>query len=89
MGSTPEVGSSRKQNGRFVQDGATERQALFPAAGEQARETGAALLDAGHPQDVIFAFGSPRLGDAVDAAEKIDVLFDARDRRREKIFCDM
>ena len=48
-------GLVQKQNGRLMQDRATEREALFPAPGKQARHGTALVLEAGHFQDVVAA----------------------------------
>ena len=50
-------GFVQEQNGRLMQDGAAQRQALLPAAGEQAGQAGAALFDARHAQHVVLALG--------------------------------
>src|SRR6266545_3489443 len=67
-------GLIEEQNGWLVQDGAAQRQALIPAAGEQARETAAPLLQAGHPEHVCFARLALVLRYTVYAAEELDVL---------------
>src|SRR5579863_7222029 len=68
-------GFVEKQDRRLVQNGASQSEPLLPAAGKQMRQSGAALFDAGHFQHVGFAFRTARSWNAVNAAEKVDVLF--------------
>src|SRR5580704_10401025 len=68
-------GFIQKQNGWFMENGAAERQALLPTAGEQAREAAATFFETGHAENIVFTFGAAIFGDAIDTAEEIDILF--------------
>src|SRR5437867_13368664 len=72
------AGLVEKHDGRIVEDGATERQALLPSAGEFARHGRAALLETGHLEDVISPLAAKVGGHTVDAAEELDVLLNGQ-----------
>ncbi len=76
IGSTPEVGSSRKRIRRLVQDGGAQSQPLPPAAGQLAREALLSSHQSRHLERPRLACGLPLLGDAVDAAVEVQVLLD-------------
>src|SRR5215469_4608584 len=65
-----------KEYGRVVKNGAAEGQPLLPSTGKSAGESAASLGDSGHAEHVVFSFGTAFAGNAVDAAEEIDVLVD-------------
>ena len=58
-----------------MHDRAAQSQALFPAARQQPRDGGAPVREAGHAQHVLFAFRAQVLGNAINPAEEVDVLF--------------
>ena len=68
-------GLVQKQDARGMHDGAAQRQALLPAAGQQLGDGGAAVGEARHAQHVLLAFRAHVFGDAVNPAEEVDVLF--------------
>jgi len=69
-------GLVEEEDGRFVQDGAAEREPLLPAAGEGARQGAPLLRQAGHPEDGIGPLRQPCRRHAIDAAEEFDVFPD-------------
>src|SRR5215475_15955328 len=64
-----------KQDWGLVQNRATERKPLFPAAGQDTRDTGPFLVEAGHMKNFSFPFGSKLRRNAIDACVEIKVLF--------------
>ncbi len=68
-------GLVQEEDRRIVQDGAAQRQPLFPAAGERSGHGGTAVGQVGHFKHVLLALGAHGLRHAVHAGEEIDVLF--------------
>jgi hypothetical protein len=60
---------------RGMHDGAAQGQALFQAAGQQPCDGGAPVDETRHAQHVFFALRTQMLGNVVNPAEEIDVLF--------------
>src|SRR5262249_7384394 len=69
-------GLVEKEDGGLVQDRASEREALPPAAGEIARERRLAARETGHLDHEPAPLGQLPCVEAVDAAEEADVLID-------------
>src|SRR5580704_8182501 len=59
-----------------MQNRAAESQTLLPSARKQPGHHVDLVRKAGHAQNVVLAFGAPRLCDTIDAAEEINVLAD-------------
>src|SRR5580658_1075929 len=71
-------GLVQKQDGRLMQNGAAQSQALLPASRQQAGGRLAAFLQVRHAQHVLLALRAPLLRHTINAAEKIDVLLDGQ-----------